>query len=71
MRDINRINSFCNRLALAWKNVPDYRFGQFMCVVLGEYAYQTKKDPFFPEEEEMISFIEKWTREHSIYNQEV
>lgn len=71
MRKIERIDDFCSRLALAWKNVPDLRFGQFMCIVLGEFAYQTGKDPFFPEEDEMIAFIEKYTDEHSIWKQEV
>lgn len=30
MRDPNRIQKFCDRLAQAWRNVPDWRFGQLM-----------------------------------------
>lgn len=26
MRDINRIDKFCNELAKYWKQVPDWRF---------------------------------------------
>lgn len=61
MRDPNRIDKFCGRLAKAWKNVPDWRFGQLMSNLLSEYYEQTKLDPFFPEDDEMIEFIEKFT----------
>ena len=62
MRDKKRIGKFCKRLAAAWEHVPDWRFGQFMCNVLGDM--QSKgRDPFFPEEDEMIEFIEKYVKE--------
>lgn len=63
MRDPKRIDSFCERLAKAWKNVPDWRFGQLMVNCLGEMD----RDPFFPEEDEMIEYIEKWCRVNSPY----
>ena len=28
MRDINRIDTFCDELKEQWKKVPDWRFGQ-------------------------------------------
>ena len=56
MRDIKRIRKFCNRLANAWERVPDWRFGQLMCNILGSMG----KDPFFPEDDEMIEFIEEY-----------
>lgn len=59
MRDPKRIDEFCNRLAVAWKTVPDWRFGQLMMNVLGAMA-STGRDPFFPEEPEMIAFIEEY-----------
>lgn len=65
MRDPKRIRKFCNRLAKAWEMVPDWRFGQLMMVVLGEMS--VKRDPFFPEEDEMIEFIEKYVEKHSPY----
>ena len=67
MRDPKRIQKFCNQLARAWEVVPDWRFGQFMMNVLGEYQYQTKRDPFFPEDDEMIEFIEKFVGEYTPY----
>ena len=65
MRDPKRIQKFCNRLARAWEMVPDWRFGQLMMNALGEMS--TKRDPFFPEEDEMIEFIEKYVEAHSSY----
>lgn len=59
MRDQKRIDKFCWRLAEAWKKVPDWRFGQLMSNILGEYYSQTKMDPFFVEDDEFMEFIEK------------
>lgn len=56
MRDINRIDKFCARLAKAWKKAPDWRFGQLMVNCLGSMD----RDPFFPEDDEMIQYIEKY-----------
>lgn len=55
MRDPKRIDDFCRRLAVCWHQVPDWRFGQLMVNMFGAYG----KDPFFPEDEEMIRFFEK------------
>lgn len=63
MRDQARIYEFCNRLAAAWSKVPDWRFGQLMMNCLGEMAH-AGRDPFFPEEDEMIKFIEKYVAEN-------
>lgn len=59
MRDPKRIDRFCWRLAEAWKKVTDWRFGQLMSNILGEYYSQTKMDPFFVEDDEFMEFIEK------------
>lgn len=56
MRDPKRIQKFCSRLARAWETVPDWRFGQFIVNVFSELSI----DPFFPEDDEMIEFIEKY-----------
>ena len=63
MRDIKRIDKFCKRLAKAWKKVPDWRFGQLMVNCLGSMS----RDPFFPEDDEMIEYIEKYTGANSPY----
>ncbi len=70
MRNPKRIDDFCKRLAKAWKNLPDWRFGQFMMNMLGEYYNQKGRDPFFPEDDEMIKFIEEYTRYNGPYPQE-
>ena len=63
MRNKNRIQEFCNRLARAWEMVPDWRFGQLMVNALGEMGC----DPFFPEDDEMIEYIEKFVEANSPY----
>lgn len=63
MRDKKRIRAFCNRLAVAWEHWPDLRFGQLMINVFGSM----KRDPFFPEDEEMIRTIEEWVDTHNPY----
>lgn len=57
MRKPERIDVFCARLAEIWKtNAPDWRFGQLMVNVLNSMP----KDPFFPEEDEMIKYFENY-----------
>ena len=60
MREPTRVFKFCNELAKIWReNAPDWRFGQLMMNVLG--AMQTSgRDPFFPEEDEMIQFFKDY-----------
>ena len=54
MRDSARIDQFCDELKTYWHKVPDWRFGQLICNVLGA----TKRDPFFIEEDEMLKVFE-------------
>ena len=63
MRNPNRIDDFCKRLAKAWKELPDWRFGQLMSNCLGEMHKVSGKDPFFPEDDEMIEWIEYYCGE--------
>ena len=60
IRDPKRIDRFCDELKLIWHQFPDWRFGQLMSNMLGEFAYQTQKDIFFPEEDEMLAFFRKY-----------
>ncbi len=65
MRDSKRIHTFCNELAELWiTKVPDWRFGQLMVNVLGEMR-AGGRDPFFPEEDEMMDFFKKYFGEDS------
>ena len=59
-RDPKRIRKYCARLAACWETVPDWRFGQLISNVLGEYVAETGRDIFFPEDEELIGFFEKY-----------
>lgn len=68
MRDPKRISKFCDRLAAVWACVPDWRFGQLMSNMLGQYVYETKKDIFFPEDDELIEFFEKYVEKNYPYN---
>lgn len=67
MRDPSRINRFCARLAKAWAMVPDWRFGQLISNVLGAYCSETGRDIFFPEDDELFDFIEKYIAMNSPY----
>jgi len=68
MRDPKRIRKFCNRLATVWEQVPDWRFGQLISNALGDYVAKTGRDIFFPEDEEIISFFEKYVNLNSPYH---
>lgn len=56
MRNPERIKPFLERLGKVWNKVPDWRFGQLMCNVLNSMG----QDPFFPEDDEMIEYFEKY-----------
>lgn len=64
MRDPARIDPFCCRLSEAWQKLPDWRFGQFMMNVLGEMS-ATGRDPFFPEDDSMLEYIERYAEKHA------
>lgn len=68
MRDPKRISKFCDKLAAVWACVPDWRFGQLISNVLGEYVHETKRDIFFPEDDELIEFFEKFVYESHPFN---
>lgn len=59
MRDPKRIHKFCNRLAAAWMLLPDWRFGQLMTNLFRQMQSECK-DPFFPEDDSMIEYIETY-----------
>lgn len=64
MRDIRRIRKFCNRLAAAWELLPDWRFGQLLSNIFGNMKGEGK-DPFFPEDDSMIEYIEKYIEKYT------
>lgn len=62
MRDPKRIDRFCAKLAELWHMVPDWRFGQLISNVLGAYVDKTKRDIFFPEDDEILAFFDEYFR---------
>lgn len=66
MRDPKRLTNFYNRLKKYHANYfPDWRFGQFMLNFFGWLASEKKIDPFFPEEDKMIKYIEEYCLSNS------
>jgi hypothetical protein len=63
MRNPDRIYGYCARLCELWRRVPDWRFGQLMSNLLGAYVTETGQDIFFPEDEELFAFFEKYMKE--------
>ena len=64
MRDPKRIYKFCNELAALWAKVPDWRFGQFISNVFGEYVAKTQRDIFFPEDDEIMAFMKEYFKDN-------
>lgn len=59
MRDIDRIDIFCDELAAIWKEkCSDWRFGRLMINFLGWYG----KDPLYIEENDFIEKLRKFFR---------
>lgn len=60
MRDLKRIDKFCDEFKSIWKNnVPDWRFGQLISNF--EYWLKGKEiDMFFPEEKEILRLFKEF-----------
>lgn len=59
MRDIDRIDIFCNELAAIWKEkCPDWRFGQLIVNFLGWYG----RGPFYMEENDFIEELREFLK---------
>ena len=64
MRDINRLDKFYDELKeIHKKHFPDWRFGQMIINVLADWQAKTKRDIFFPEEDEMIRIFRDYVNE--------
>ena len=59
-RDISRIQPFCDRLAKAWEQLPDQRFGQLMMNLLSDYRREHGRDVFYVEDDALIETIEAY-----------
>lgn len=64
MRDINRLDKFYDELKeIHKKNFPDWRFGQLIVNILADWQAKTKRDIFFPEEDEIIQIFRDYVKE--------
>jgi len=63
MRDINRLDDFYNALKEVHKQLPDWRFGQFIMNFISWYYQKYKKDIFYVEENEMITLFDEFINE--------
>lgn len=61
MRNPKRIDKFCDELKEVWHQFPDWRFGQLMSNMMGEYCAKNGRDVFYLEEPEMM----EWFREYA------
>ena len=66
MRNPKRLDDFYIRLRKIHANFfPDWRFGQFMYNFFVWLQNEKGKDPFFPEEDQMIKLFEQYAKEKS------
>lgn len=59
MRNPDRIDIFVEKVRDAWKEFPDWRFGQFMLNVLGDMQARAKYDLFFMEDEDFFKLFDE------------
>ena len=70
MRDKNRIPEFTKELERIWMQCyPDLRFGQLMMNFLNYVALEHKRDPFFPEESEMLKYLKEYEKKSTYYKE--
>lgn len=63
MRDVDRLDKFYDELKeIHKKNFPDWRFGQMITNVLGDWQAKNKRDIFFLEEDEMIQIFRDYVK---------
>lgn len=68
MRDKNRIPEFTKELEKVWMQYyPNLRFGQLMVNFLSYVTLEHKRDPFFPEEAEMLKYIKEYAKQSQYY----
>ena len=70
IRNPERIDVFTSELNRIWKTYYlDWRFGQFMMNFLGFVQSKKKRDPFFPEEDEMVELFKEYANSNSMWYQ--
>lgn len=67
-RSADRLDGFYDVLKdVHRKHFPEWRFGQFMLNFLGWVNSVKKRDPFFPEEDEMLMYVREYGEKLGMY----
>lgn len=70
MRDPDRLDEFYDELKeIHHTSFPDMRFGQLMMNFLGFVSSTKERDPFFPEDDEMIKLLKEYANNTSMWYQ--
>ncbi len=70
IRKAERLDNFYEELKeIHKKSFPDMRFGQFILNVLGWISSTKKRDPFFPEDNEMLDLIKEYANSNLMWYQ--
>ena len=70
MRNPERLDSVYLQLCeIHKKSFPDMRLGQFLLNTLGWISSTKKRDPFFPEEDEMVELFKEYANSNSMWYQ--
>ena len=70
MRNPDRLDSVYSQLCeIHKKSFPDMRLGQFLLNALGWINSTKKRDPFFPEEYEMLELFKEYANSNSMWYQ--
>ena len=68
MRNPERLDLFYDEMKEIHKKAfPDWRFGQTMMNFLSWVQNTKKRDPFFPEEDEMLKLFKEYANENSMW----
>lgn len=66
MRNRERIDDITSEIKRIWKTYYcDWRFGQLMMNFLGWIYSEKKRDPFFPEDSEMLTYLKEYCGEEN------
>lgn len=65
MRDPNRIDKFCDELKEIWRQVPDWRFGQFMVNMDQIIHIHYDKDMFYIEDDDMLEIMKDYFKKNN------
>ena len=70
IRNPEKLDSFYAQLCEIHKrSFPDMRPGQFLLNALGYINSTLRKDPFFPESDELIELFKQYANSHSMWYQ--